>query len=119
MTYKPRGGIAARQNGGFGKRSTAQRIAGVSNLDRLRAGTNARPERSDWYSLKLRLIEERGAYCQNCGKATSTLILAHTIAHAKGGSINPRNLKLLCERCDNNSIGSANRRGSRLLHGRR
>jgi len=119
MTYRPRGGIAARQNGGFGKRSTAQRIAGVSNMDRLRAGTNARMERGDWSSLKSEIISERGACCEKCGRQTSQLILDHIVTHAQGGSNSKRNLMLLCHTCDSKKLGSANKRGSKLLHGGR
>lgn len=119
MTYRPRGGIAARQNGGFGKRSTAQRIAGVSSMDRLRAGTNARMERSEWSSLKADIMAERGCACEKCGAPTSQLILDHIVTHAQGGSNARRNLMLVCYECDKKKLGSANKRGSKLLHGGR
>lgn len=119
MTYRPRGGIAARQNGGFGKRSTAQRIAGVSNMDRLRAGTNARMERGDWSTLKADIISERGCSCEKCGKKTPQLILDHIVPHAQGGSNSKRNLMLVCHDCDKKKLGSVNKRGAKLLHGGR
>lgn len=115
--YKPRGGIAARQGTGSSRRSVAQRIAGVSGMDRLRAGTNARMERSDWSSLKATIIEERGEFCEKCGTATSQLILDHIITHAQGGGNNKRNLMLVCHACDKKKLGSANKRGAKLLHG--
>lgn len=119
MAYRPRGGIAARKNNSWGKPSTSQRIAGVSALDRNRAGTHSRMERGDWSAYRAMLIQERGERCQRCGVATSQLILNHKVAHARGGSNLKHNLELLCHNCDNNQIGSANRRGSRLLHGGR
>lgn len=119
MAYRPRGGIAARQNGGFGKRSTAQRLAGVSSMDRLRAGTNARMERSEWSSLKADIMAERGCACEKCGAQTSQLILDHIVSHAQGGSNAKRNLMLVCYECDKKKLGSANRRGAKLLHGGR
>lgn len=119
MAYRPRGGISARQSGGRSKLSTSQRIAGVSVFDRNRAGTHSRMDRSDWAKYKQSIIDERGERCERCGKATKSLILNHTVAHSRGGSNTKNNLKLLCHDCDNNQIGSANRRGSRLLHGGR
>lgn len=119
MAYRPRGGIAARQNNSWGKPSTSQRIAGVSSLDRNRTGTHSRMERGDWSAYKSMLIQERGECCERCGKRTPQLILNHKVAHARGGSNLKHNLELLCHVCDNNQIGTANRRGSRLLHGGR
>ena len=119
MAYRPRGGIAARQNGGMGKRTTAQRIAGVSSMDRLRAGTNTRMERTSWATLKAEIISERGECCEKCGTFTSQLILDHIVEHSRGGSNAKRNLMLVCYGCDKKKLGSANRRGARLLHGGR
>lgn len=119
MTYRPRGGIAARKNNSWGKPSTSQRLAGVTSLDRNRVGTHQRMDRSEWSALKAQIIQERGARCQRCGKATSQLILDHTVTHSQGGSNMKNNLKLLCHDCDSQKIGRANRRGSRLLHGGR
>lgn len=116
---RSRGGIAARASGGgWGKPSTAQRIAGVSSRDRLRVGTNARMERGSWSDLKAEIIDERGARCEKCGFATKDLILDHIVTHAQGGSNSKRNLMLVCHGCDKKKLGSANRRGARLLHGR-
>ncbi|QZE59424.1 HNH endonuclease [Erwinia phage pEa_SNUABM_2] len=120
MAYRPRGGIAARTQGGRGRSlSTSQRLAGVTGLERARTGTHVRMDRSDWTKLKMSIIDERGYYCERCGKPTRELILNHKVAHANGGSNMKHNLELLCYPCDNNQIGSANRRGSKLLHGGR
>lgn len=120
MTYRPRGGIAARQNGGRGRSlSTTQRLAGVSGMERARAGTHVRMDRSSWHAFKMQIIDERGQACERCGKRTPQLILNHKVPHSRGGSNLKHNLELLCHDCDNNQIGSANRRGSKLLHGGR
>ncbi len=120
MAYRSRGGIAARQQGGRGRSlSTSQRLAGVTGFERARAGTHVRMDRTAWTKLKMQIIDERGSCCERCGTATQQLILNHKVAHANGGSNMKHNLELLCYQCDNNQIGSANRRGSRLLHGGR
>ncbi|AXG67222.1 HNH endonuclease [Dickeya phage vB_DsoM_AD1] len=120
MAYRPKGGIAARTMGGRGRSlSTSQRLAGVTGFERARAGTHVRMDRGDWTRLKMSIIDERGNQCERCGKPTSQLILNHKVGHAQGGSNMKHNLELLCYDCDNNQIGSNNRRGSRLLHGGR
>ncbi|ARW58819.1 HNH endonuclease [Erwinia phage vB_EamM_Y3] len=120
MAYRPKGGIAARQNSGRGRSmSTSQRLAGITGIERARVGTHVRMDRTEWTAYKMRIIDERGERCERCGTATRQLILNHKVAHANGGSDLKHNLELLCHKCDNNQIGSANRRGSRLLHGGR
>lgn len=116
MVYRPRGGIAARQST-TGKRSTAQRLAGVSGMDRLRAGTNARMDSGSWTALKKQIIAERGCACEKCGTETTELILDHIVEHSRGGSNAKRNLMLVCYRCDKKKLGSANKRGAVLMHG--
>lgn len=111
-------GIAARNAGYSMRRSTAQRLAGVGALDRARVGTKVRMDQTAWRKLKADLILIRGNRCQNCGRTECSLILDHIIPHARGGSDHPRNLKLICEYCDKNKIGKANRRGQRLAYGR-
>ncbi|WOL24419.1 HNH endonuclease [Yersinia phage fHe-Yen9-02] len=119
MAYRPRGGIAARSgSGGWGKPSTAQRLAGRTGIDRLRVGTNARMDRTSWAQLKADILRERGAFCEKCGKSTQSLILDHIVTHAAGGSNSKRNLMLVCESCDKKKLGTANKRGARLLHGK-
>ena len=120
MAYRPKGGIAARTMGGRGRSmSTSQRLAGVTGFERARAGTHVRMDRSQWTALKMQLIDDRGQRCERCGVPTPNLILNHKVAHANGGSNMKHNLELLCHSCDNNQIGTANRRGSKLLHGGR
>jgi len=117
MAYRPRGGIAARQGGGGRRLSTSQRLAGVTGFERARAGTHVRMDRSEWTRLKMSIIDERGSRCERCGLATNSLILNHKVTHSQGGSNMKHNLELLCHTCDENQIGKANRRGSKLLHG--
>lgn len=118
MVYRAKGGVAARQNSGRGRGlSTTQRLLGVTGMERARAGSHVRMDRSEWTRYKMMLIDERGQRCERCGTATPQLILNHKVAHANGGSNLKHNLELLCYTCDNNQIGRANRRGSRLLHG--
>lgn len=120
MAYRPKGGIAARQGNGRGRSmSTSQRLAGVTGIERARTGTHVRMDRTEWTKYKMRIIDERGECCERCGVPTKQLILNHKVAHANGGSDLKHNLELLCYSCDNNQIGTANRRGSRLLHGGR
>lgn len=120
MAYRPRGGIAARSQSGRGRSmSTSQRLAGVTGIERARAGTHVRMDRADWTRLKMSIIDERGQRCERCGVATAQLILNHKVPHSRGGSNMKHNLELLCYTCDNNQIGTANRRGSKLLHGGR
>lgn len=112
-----RGGVAARAGRGRAKLSTQQRLTGTSSFDRLRAGTHKRMGREEWTELKSQIIAERGARCEKCGRTECDLVLDHIMPHSKGGSNSRRNLQLLCEYCDKNKIGQANRRGAKLLHG--
>lgn len=48
--------------------------------------------------LKIILIEERGAYCEECGE-DGPLHVHHIIPISKGGSNEIKNLKLLCYKC--------------------
>lgn len=120
MAYRPKGGIAARQNSGRGRSlSTTQRLLGITGIERARAGSHVRMDRASWTALKMQLTDERGQQCERCGARTPQLILNHKVGHSKGGSNMKHNLELLCHSCDNNQIGRANRMGSRLLHGGR
>lgn len=113
-----RGGIAARAGRRPARLTTQQRLTGASSFDRVRAGTHKRMGRSEWSDLKAEIIQERGDKCQRCGRTGCQLTLDHIITHSQGGSNSKRNLQLLCPYCDSNKIGSANRRGAKLLHGR-
>lgn len=118
-----KGGIAARNKpfGEGGKRSTAARIRGVSALDSCRAGTLTRNIPND---LKKRIDEyvytRDNNRCTRCtrNRADVVLTIAHKIAHSQGGQYIPTNLHVLCIDCHiNTEIGTANRKGSRLLRG--
>lgn len=111
-------GIAARMGGFNSNRTTAQRLAGVTGLDRARVGTKTRMDSSAWRTLKAHLIATRGDMCEQCGCTHLPLVLDHKIPHAKGGSDHPTNLKLICTNCDKRKTGSANRRGQRLAYGK-
>lgn len=118
-----KGGIAARNRpfGEGGKRSTAARIRGASGLDACRAGTLTRSIPAD---LKKRIDDfvydrdnNRCTRC-DCTRAERVLTVAHIIPHASGGQYVPNNLRILCIDCHITSeIGTANRKGSRLLRG--
>lgn len=118
-----KGGIAARNKpfGEGGKRSTAARIRGVGGLDACRAGTLTRQIPQD---LKKRVDDFVYARDNNrctrctCTRAERVLTIAHIVPHAQGGMYTPSNLRVLCIDCHINSeVGTANRKGSRLLRG--
>lgn len=113
--FTRKSGIAARTTP---TRNTRQRIAGVGHMDSLLTGTKRRMGRSDFAALKAEIRDERGDRCEECGTATSELILDHKVPHSRGGSDSKRNLKLLCYKCDQRKPGSANRAGARYLHGK-
>jgi len=50
-----------------------------------------------------RIVEEKGAACQLCGKVPMNLepqlVLHHTISKKQGGTEDSRNLQLLCHKC--------------------
>lgn len=113
-----KGGIAARA-AGFGGRakSVSARLRGAGNFDRARMG-NMRPSTHLKEAVDAYVMARDGHRCTRCGctSADSPLTIAHRIAHAQGGHYTPTNLRVLCINCHADSeIGSANRRGAKLL----
>lgn len=53
---------------------------------------------TQWKSLKLEVIKERGNRCRRCGKASASLELHHLHYHSLG-SEQPEDVELLCNEC--------------------
>jgi 5-methylcytosine-specific restriction endonuclease McrA len=53
-----------------------------------------------WTELRASLIRQRGAYCEDCGRAASRLFADHVIELKDGGAaLDPSNVRLSCGSC--------------------
>lgn len=118
-----RGGIAARNGRYKDRRTTSQRIAGVSRFETNRVGTQHRCSLEVWAKICDAVKQRDGHRCCQCGANpnidhTVLLTVDHIIPHSRGGNDLPSNLRTLCLTCHKKRIGRANRRGSKLLERR-
>jgi len=62
----------------------------------------------EWKAFKRRIIAERGAFCEECGKAPATLDLHH-LTYVRLFHELPEDVKLLCRTC--HEVADALRKG--------
>jgi 5-methylcytosine-specific restriction protein A len=66
-----------------------------------------------WQQLRLRIIARDGPVCALCGAYGNSV--DHIVPKAHGGTDHPRNLRVLCVKCNSRrSPGTWNRRGATL-----
>lgn len=114
---RPRGGLAKRQSNTFGKQRTSDRI-------RAATGVTVNHYTENW-SIICDVVKRRDNYtCRCCGvqklpgeQSDVILTVDHKIPVARGGQTIPSNLHTICIDCHaNKKLGSANRRGGKLLN---
>lgn len=72
-------------------------IAGKKDLQR-KSKFEIKNHHNEYAIRKIRLIEQRGAHCEECGRGGSFYV-HHIIPVSEGGSYELNNLKLLCSEC--------------------
>lgn len=107
-SYKPKGGLSARNNDRKQHQRTAARLSGST--------------RDTMGKLKPIVIANANCTCEKCGKSKEDyldliLTVDHIIPLAQGGRTNLANLMCICIDCHINKLGKVNRRGAKLLLG--
>lgn len=106
--YKPKGGLAARNNDRKQYQRTAARLTGST--------------RDMMSQLKPIVLSNANYTCKRCDKSRDDfpdiiLTVDHIIPLAQGGRTNLANLMCICIDCHINKLGKVNRRGAKLLLG--